>query len=65
MNWLEQCESEAKALTAEQRQAVLDTIWHGKTIGEAREMHGLSLAAVCGVVNINIADAKFLNRKSV
>ena len=65
MTWFERCESEAKALTVEQRQDVLDTIFTGASNGEAMTKHGLTLAAVCGVINLNISEAKLLNRESV
>lgn len=67
MNWRAQCKHEAKALPPEQRQQVLDDIRAGRTIGETCDKHGLSLAAVCGVVELNIVSIEglILNTKSV
>lgn len=60
MNWIEQCEHEAKRLTPELRQQVLDQLNAGKTIGETRAKLGLTLAAVCGVMDMNIARNEYL-----
>lgn len=67
MNWRQQCKHEAKALTPEQRQQVLDEINAGRSIGQACDKHGLSLAAVCGVVELNIVSIEglVLNTTSV
>jgi phage-related protein len=67
MNWREQCKHEARALPPEQRQQVLDEIVAGQSIGQTCDKHGLSLAAVCGVVELNIVSSEglTLNTKSV
>jgi hypothetical protein len=62
--WLEDCKAGAEALTREHRQAVLDLLHEGLTIGETQERLGLSLEAVCGVINANIGMASFLNREA-
>lgn len=54
MGWLEECDKAAKALTPEQRQKFLDELWTGKTLGEARELAGISFDAANGVVRQNI-----------
>lgn len=64
MNWLDECKKDAEALTQSQRQAVLDTIKSGKTIGETRDLHSVSLAAVCGVIDINLVSCSFLSQVS-
>jgi hypothetical protein len=67
MNWRAQCKHEAKALTPEQRQQVLDEINASRSIGQVCDKHGLSLAAVCGVIDLNIVSSEglTLNTKSV
>jgi hypothetical protein len=67
MNWRQQCKDEAKQLTPQQRQLVLDDIRAGRTIGQTYKRHQLTLAAVCGVVELNIVSIEglTLNTKSV
>ncbi len=67
MNWIKQCEQEAKALTPDLRQQVLDDLWAGLSIGKACDKHSLTLAAVCGVLQLNIVGSMYLslNTKSV
>lgn len=67
MDWIEQCQYEANNLTKDQRRKVLTELRTGKTIGETREKFGLTLAAVCGVVEMNIKINEYLslNKESV
>ena len=67
MNWREQCKHEARALPPEPRQQVLDEIRAGRSIGHVCDKHELSLAAVCGVVELNIVSIEglVLNTTSV
>lgn len=60
MNWRQQCKHEAKQLTKQQRQLVLDDLRAGRTIGQTCEKHQLTLAAVCGVLELNIAHNEYL-----
>lgn len=64
MNWIEQCKHEAQSLTPELRQQVLDELRTSKTIGQTRDKFGLTLAAVCGVVDLNIAHNEYLTLNS-
>ncbi len=64
MNWIEQCKHEAQALTPEQRQQVLDRLWAGRTIGQVKNEFGLTLAAVCGVVDLNLVRTEHLTLNS-
>ena len=65
--WFDRCEDAAAALDQPTRQQLLDAIWKGRTIGEAREEVGISLEAACGVINHNIVTADFarLNRTTL
>jgi hypothetical protein len=66
IGWMEQCDQDAKGCSKELRQQVLTMLHDGKTIGETREHFGLSLAAVCGIVGMNINRHEYLtlNRTS-
>ena len=64
MNWIEQCKHEAQCLSPELRQQVLDELRAGRTIGQARDKYGLTLAAVCGVVDTNIVCKEYLTLHS-
>jgi len=64
MNWIEQCKHEAQSLTPQMRQQVLDELRTGQTIGKTRDKFGLTLAAVCGVVDMNIVSHEYLSLNS-
>ena len=67
MNWFDECRKEAEALTIEQRQQVMDCVYESKTIGEIMDALHLRMAAVCGVINMNIecVTHKTLRRESL
>ena len=58
MSWLKECKTAAKALTREQRQAVLESVRAGKTLGSVAVVHGVTLQTVCGVVNMNLVNSR-------
>lgn len=66
MNWTEQCKKEAENLTQGTRQKILDELHAGRTIGQTREKFGVTLAAVCGVVDMNLVRNEYfsLNQQS-
>lgn len=64
MNWLSQCDQEAKQLTQGKRQQFLDAIWRGNTLDQARESTGISFNAANGIMRMNISKLDYLQRKS-
>ncbi len=62
MNWMQRCKKEAMDLTVETRQAFLDLMWQGKSIGEARDELDITFDAANGIMMINIADVSFLRK---
>jgi hypothetical protein len=62
-NW----QVEALLLPKEVRQAVMDALLSGKSIGEVREELKLSLTAVCGTIDLNMVKAthRSLRRESL
>lgn len=56
---------EALSLPMATRQALIDKLQEGKTIGEAREAVGISFEAAIGTINMNIGNLKFLNCKAI
>lgn len=64
MNWIDVCAFEAEKLSKEKRQEFLDLMWKGKSIGEAKEVVGISLEAACGVMDMNIVNTLLLNKES-
>ena len=65
MGWLEECDKAASELTQEQRQAFLNELWAGKTLGEAREVAGVSFDAANGVVRQNIEHHEYKTLRRV
>ena len=64
-DWFEQCHQEAISLTKEQRQEILDLANKGLTLGDIKEKLQVSLACVCGVLNMNIFSKSFLRQQSL
>ncbi len=58
-------QAEYDALSQDQRQLILDCMNVGFTIGQAMEWVGVSMDAVCGVIEHNIADFKYLRSEAV
>lgn len=58
-------ESQAMALPQPVRQACLDLVRSGKTIGEVRAITCLSLDQVIGVINVNTQTVQILREVSV
>lgn len=58
-------ESQAMALPQPVRQACLDVVRSGKTIGEVRAITGLSLDQVIGVIKVNTKTIEILRDVSV
>ena len=61
----ERLAAEVAALPLETKQRVLDLLHEGKNIGETREAVGLSLDAVCEIINENIHSASWLGATAV
>ena len=55
---------EYEQISQETRQKYLDLIHEGKSIGEAREETGISLAGATEIINRNIKDFKYLGKKA-
>lgn len=65
MNWLEDCEKEAKELSQEKRQEFLDRMYEGNNLGKSAELTGISFDAACGIMNMNIENRLTLRRESL
>jgi hypothetical protein len=66
MNWLKECDIAAEKLSAEKKQEFLDQIWEGKTLGDAREICGISFDAANGIIRANIQHNEYLTlRRSI
>ncbi len=59
MNWQEECNKEALALSKEKRQEFLNLMHKGKTIGEAREACGITFNAAIGIMDMNIKQHQY------
>lgn len=64
-DWFERCHQEAISLTKEQRQEILNLANKGLKLGEIKDKLQVSLACVCGVLNMNIFSKSFLRRESL
>lgn len=60
MIWTDECAAAALQLRRPQRQRVLDMIRAGVALGDAAWVEGISLQAVCGVLNANIQSGVLL-----
>ncbi len=55
----------ARALPAETRQAMLDALHDGKTLGEVARGFDVDIYTVCGLIDINMDQLQFLRDKTV
>jgi hypothetical protein len=53
-----QWQAQARTLPLETRQAMLDALRAGKTVGEVREAFDVTLESVCGLIDMNILETK-------
>lgn len=61
--WFERAAAAAAAVPVETKQALLDRMWAGATLGEAAAALGLNLEQSCGILNENIEQTRTLRRK--
>jgi hypothetical protein len=54
-----QWQAQARTLPLETRQAMLDALHAGKTIGEVLKTFNVSLECVCGLIDMNIQRTTF------
>ena len=60
--WLQECADAASALTPLQGQSILDCVNNGETLGDVASAHGVTLEAVCGVVDLSIMSVSLLRK---
>jgi hypothetical protein len=59
--------ADAEALPRESRQAFLNAVWSGKTIGEAQQLAGITFEEALGTIDMNISRSAYvtLNKDAV
>jgi hypothetical protein len=62
----ERTQEKVDAVPQETKQAVLDLMWKGHSIGEVKEILKIDdTMVVCGIINQNIGSHKYLRTKAV
>ena len=66
LSWRERVQLETKAVPRETKQRLLDLMWdEHKSLGEAREMVGVSLDVAGEILMENIHEMKYIGRTAV
>jgi DNA-directed RNA polymerase subunit N (RpoN/RPB10) len=62
----ERTQEKVDAVPQETKQKILGLMWSGKSIGEVKDELGIDdTMVVCGVINQNIAEHKYLRTKAL